>query len=223
MIKMKMKMLQKLIMLLLLFKVSGLTHAQSPKTSKSIFSSTFGIKGGVNLSNLYVNDVNSENSKLGFQLGFFVKAPIAPMFSIQPELIYSQKGSQVSYDNFFAKGKVSYNLHYIELPVMAVVNLSKNFNVHAGPYISYLAGVTVKNKANNGIYDFEREINRDNFETLDYGIAGGFGIDAKNVGVGLRYNYGLKEIGRERQVFGQPYSFSNAKNSVLQLYLVIGL
>jgi Outer membrane protein beta-barrel domain len=183
---------------------------------------SFGVKGGVNISNLYVDDVSDENSKFGFQAGFYAKAPITSMFAIQPELIYSQKGAQLAYDNLFAKGKASFNLHYVELPVMAVVNLGKNFNIHAGPYVSYLAGVTVKNKTNDGDTNFEDEISLDNFEKFNYGVAGGIGIEGKVVGLGLRYNYGLREIGKEKTVFGQPYRVSNAKNSVLQLFVTVG-
>ncbi len=220
----RMKVTVKSITLSLLFLTGTvLIYAQSPKTDKGVLSTTFGIKGGLNLTNLYVNDVNDENSKLGFQAGVFLKAPITGMFSIQPELIYSLKGSELTYDNLFATGKASFNLYYIELPVMAVINLGNNFNIHAGPYFSYLAGVTIKNKSTNSNYNFEREINKDNFEEFDYGVAGGIGFDAKKVGLGLRYSYGLKEVGKEKQVFGVPYSFNNGKNSVLQLYLTFGL
>ena len=164
-----------------------------------------------------------ENAKIGFQLGFFAKAPLSEFFSIQPELLYSLKGAQLEYDNLFAEGKASFNLHYIEVPVMAVFNVSENFNIHAGPYVAYLAGADVKNKTTDGDFDFEDEIDRDNFEKFDYGIAGGIGVDGPKVGFGLRYNYGLQKIGREKQVFGQTYSFSNAKNAVIQAYLTLGL
>jgi hypothetical protein len=206
------------IFLLILYGYS--VRAQSTETSGSSVKTIFGIKGGANLSNLYVDEINDENAKFGFQVGFFAKGAITENFAIQPELIYSQKGAELDYDNIFASSKTAIKLHYVELPVLAVINFGK-LNIHAGPYISYLAGVTVKNKSDNGD-DFEEEIDKDNFESFDYGLAGGLGIDGDGIGFGVRYNYGLKEIGKERTFFGQEYRFPGAKNSVLQAYLTFG-
>jgi hypothetical protein len=218
------KWVSSIVLLLFLSTQCLKVKAQTTESFLGFLNATFGVKGGINLSNLYVQNVSDENAKIGFQVGLFAKAPIAEHFSLQPELLYSLKGSHLEYNNTFAKGKVNYNLHYIELPVMAVFNIAKNFNVHAGPYIAYLAGVDVKNKTTTetGSYDFEKEINRDNFHKFDYGVAGGIGADGEKVGFGIRYNYGLKEIGKERQVFGQSYNFPKAKNSVVQAYLTLG-
>ncbi len=219
-----MKNFKSMLTLLVIATIVTAANAQSPATTTGKLQTTIGIKGGANLSNLYVNDVKDENAKIGFQAGLFVKAPITKFFSIQPELIYSQKGSQLEYNNLFATGTAKFNLHYVELPVMAVINLGNHFNLQAGPYIAYLAGVTTRNKGTSaGQYDFEKNVSRDNFETLDYGVAGGFGFDADKVGVGVRYNYGLQEVGKEQTVLGQPYRFNNGKNSVLQVYLTLGL
>ena len=216
-----MRFKRKAILLAMLVSVSSVAMSQSTTTKKDLVT-TFGVKGGANLSNLYVKDVNDENSKLGFQVGLFAKAPITSAFSIQPELIYTQKGTELEYNNLFANGKASFNLQYVELPIMGVINLTKNFNIQAGVYASYLAAVKVKNKATNGSYDFEREVNKANFQEFDFGLAGGVGFDADKVGLGLRYNYGLREVGKNKQVFGQNYNFNNGKNSVLQLYLTLG-
>ncbi len=208
---------------LLLLNIQSINAQTS--SEYGILNTSFGVKGGVNLSNLYVKDVTDENTKVGFQAGLFAKVPVAESFSIQPELIYSLKGAQLEYNNAFVKGKASFNLHYVELPILGVFNIAKNFNVHVGTYVAYLAGVNVKNKTENeaGTFNFEKEVNRENFQKFDYGLAGGLGIDTKNVGFGIRYNYGLQEIGKERQFFGQAYNFPRAKNSVIQAYLTLGI
>src|SRR5690349_11177041 len=74
--------------------------AQEPQTASEPAPTTkFGIKGGVNLTNLYVNDVKDENMKVGFNAGVFAKVPMSRVVSLQPELLYSQKGSKITYDN----------------------------------------------------------------------------------------------------------------------------
>lgn len=216
---MKRKFMKQSILMALSLLFAIFLKAQTIETKNGFLNSKFGVKLGLNVSNLYVKDVSSENTKLGFQVGFLAKTPVSTGFSIQTELIYSLKGAQLEYDNLFAKGKASFNLHYIELPILAVFNIGKNFNLHIGPYVSYLAGVNVKNKTENGSYDFNKEINKNNFESFDYGLAGGVGLDADNFGFGVRYNYGLNAIGKEKQVFGQTYRFPNAKNAVLQAYI----
>jgi len=186
---------------------------------------SIGVKGGATLTNLYVDDVSDENAKVGFTGGLFFKVPVSEFFSIQPEVLYSQKGSQIQYDNLFAKGTAKFNLHYVEVPVMAVINLGPAFNIHAGPYVGYLAGVGVTNKkAGSTDNNFEKDIDKDNFQKIDYGLAGGVGFNADKLGIGLRYNYGLREIGKDQQVLGATYNyFPNAKNAGLSLYVTVGL
>ena len=49
----------------------------------------FGVKGGVNLSNLYIDEVTDEKAKVGLHAGLWMKAPIGEFFAIQPELLWS--------------------------------------------------------------------------------------------------------------------------------------
>ncbi len=200
-----------------------MTEAQTTVTDNGSLFSSFGVKGGLNISNLYADDVDDRNAKAGFQLGFFAKAPITKNFSIQPELLYSQKGAQLQYDNAFTSGKASFNLHYLEMPVLGVFNLGRNFNVHGGVYISYLLGADVVNKASNEGFNFEDELKKENFESIDYGLVGGVGLDGRKIGVGVRYNYGLKPVGKERNFLGQTYRIPDAMNSTLQVYLSLAL
>jgi hypothetical protein len=190
---------------------------------ESSLSPKFGIKGGVNLTNLYVDDdVSDENMKVGFNAGFFAKLPVTRGFSIQPELLYSSKGAKETYDNFIlGEGEYRFNLNYIELPVLAVFNLAKNFNLHVGPYVSYLAGVNIKDlNKDEGTIDEVAELDADNFNRFDYGVAGGLGIDISNFTIGARYNYGLKEIGKSGSVSGEL--LKDSKNSAISLYIGIG-
>jgi hypothetical protein len=191
-------------------------------TGESSLSPKFGIKGGVNLTNMYVDDVSDENMKVGFNAGVFAKLPVARGFSIQPELLYTSKGAKETYDNFIlGEGEYRFNLNYIELPVLAVFNLTENFNLHVGPYVSYLAGVNIKDMNDDeGTIDEIAELDADNFNRFDYGVAGGLGIDISNFTIGARYNYGFKEIGKSGSVSGEL--LKNSKNSAISLYIGIG-
>src|SRR5688572_27595740 len=77
------------------------SFAQEQQTSaENSLAPKFGIKGGVNLTNMYVQDVSDENMKVGFNAGFFAKLPVTRGFSIQPELLYTSKGAKETYNNF---------------------------------------------------------------------------------------------------------------------------
>lgn len=190
-------------------------------TSESGLTPKIGIKGGLNLTNMYVSDISDENMKVGLNLGFFAKLPLTKGFSIQPELIYSNKGAKETYNNFIqGSGEYRFNLHYIELPVLAVINLGKNFNIHGGPYISYLAAANVKNLNDEDGIEGVDELDAENFNRIDYGVAAGFGIDIDKITLGARYNYGLREIGKSGSLSGEVTK--DSKNSAISLYIGIG-
>jgi hypothetical protein len=178
-------------------------------------AATFGIKAGINLSSLYVNDVKDQNVKGGLVGGFYAKLPIAPGLSLQPELLYLSKGAKVTYDNLLmGQGEYQFNLNYIELPLTLIVNVTKNFNINAGGYAAYLTSASIKNVKDGNMVGVTN-LTADNFNRLDYGLVGGVGIDVDNLGFGLRYNYGLKEVGQSGNLSGDLTK--NSKNSTLSI------
>lgn len=178
-----------------------------------------GLKGGVNFTNLYIGDledVDDENMKVGFNAGLYYRADINSGFAIQPEFLFTQKGTEVQYDGFLGgSGRYRFNLNYLEVPVLAVGKVG-NFNIHAGPYLGFLVGAKVKDVDDNGNINDVENLDRDDFNTLDTGIAAGFGLDFDTGTIGLRYNYGFQEIGKNEDA-GQ--ATENSKNSALQLFV----
>ena len=189
----------------------------------------FGIKGGINFSQLYVDQPNAEdeNINVSVNLGVFGKVPITSFLAIQPELLYTGVGSKVTYgssdfENLFGiePGEVRFNLNYIQVPVALAVNIGP-LNVHAGPYLAYLASANVKDMKKSDLNTNEfKELNRDNFNTFDYGAVIGVGFDVGNLTLGARYNYGLREVGKE----GLAGTLTNdSKNSAASIYIGFGL
>lgn len=181
----------------------------------------FGVKGGVNLSNLYVDEVTDEKAKVGLHAGLWMKAPLGELFAIQPELLWSSKGTRIGqYQNvpFTQDGQVRFNLNYIELPVLASLTLGP-VSIQAGPYVAYLFNANVKNLKEDLSTGSVLELDRKDFNALDYGLAGGLALDIKGFQLGARYNYGLSEIGKS-DIAGQVTK--NAKNSVAQVFIGVG-
>jgi hypothetical protein len=153
----------------------------------------------------------------------FSKIPVTGMLAIEPEIYFSSKGADVTYNNIFVNGTASFKLNYIELPMLIVLNFTDNFNIQAGPYVAYLISGNVKNKSYNDLFDFEKNITTEDFNRIDAGIAAGAGFDFGSVSIGIRYNYGLTKVGKEKTFLGTTYTFPDAKNSVLSLYASIPL
>jgi len=182
----------------------------------------FGIKGGINFTNLYAQDVDDSKMATGFNVGLFAKLPITNMVSLQPEIYYTAKGGEVTYKGAFAVGTVRFDLDYIEVPLLLVVNITERFNFHAGPYAAFLIRGKVNNESGVTLFNFE-DLDTGDFNTFEAGVAVGAGIDFKAVSFGARYNYGLTNVGKEREFFGTNYTFPDAKNGVINLYISLAL
>jgi hypothetical protein len=219
----RLKLMKAFLFLTLLFGSYELSQAQEQKTqSENSITPKFGVKVGANLANLYVDNVEDENMKVGLNVGLLAKIPLVRGLSIQPELLYTSKGAKLNYNNIlFGKGEYRYNLNYVELPVLAVINLAKNLNLNAGGYAAYLVSANVKDLNEDGTVTGIKEFNADNFNRVDYGLVGGFGLDVQNFTIGARYNYGLREVG-ESGSGGASKFLENSKNSVITLFIGVG-
>lgn len=184
-------------------------------------TASFGFKGGLNFSNLYTDQVDDNNVLTGLYAGLYAKFPIAKGIAIQPEISYTTKGAELVYNNAFANGTAKFNVNYIEVPVLLVMNITDNFNVHVGPYAAYM--VSGKTETDSNIFSSQNQLDTNDFNKFDAGIAGGLGVDLDALNFGVRYNYGLTNVGKERNYAGTDYTFPDAKNSVLSVYVGLRL
>jgi opacity protein-like surface antigen len=185
------------------------TFAQSTSTSTeaTIPSSSkikFGLKAGLNVSNLSNMDMKS---RAGFYGGVFVNIPVAKDFSVQPEVLYSAVGAKEK-----GGSNAKLELEYISVPVMFQYKALPNFYVEAGPQFSFLMDARLKN--NVGSLHL-----KDATRGFDFGIGLGAGYDfTKNIGVNVRYTAGLSDIVNKshRYLYGYDREGS-VKNGVFQV------
>jgi hypothetical protein len=169
------------------------------------------------VSNLYINDVDDENARYGFNIGFFGEVISSEAAALQLELLYSTKGSRAFYDEI-GEQEIKYNLNYLDLPILAVIKLGETAEIHLGGYASYLlqANISYEGDWANG----QDEIDRDRLHSFDYGLIGGVGFNFGSIQVGARYNYGLLKIADD----DLSESFiGDSKNSNAQVYIALNL
>lgn len=216
-----------LLSILCVFGLLALSTGQAMAQSNNP-GPRFGIKGGLNASQFYVDqpNVEDENMKIGFNFGIFTKVPITSFLALQTEALYTNVGSKVTYggsdlaDLFgIESGEVRFNLNYIQVPVALAVNLGP-LNIHAGPYVSYLLSANVRDWNMAEVSGTTvQELETSDFNRMDYGVVVGVGFDVQQFTIGARYNHGLREVGNSG-IAGNLTE--NSKNSVGQLYIGIG-
>ena len=68
----------------------GTLHAQDNNVNTE-----FGVKGGFNMSNLTKDDnVDDNNILYGFNAGLYATLPISDFVAIQPEILFTTKGTE---------------------------------------------------------------------------------------------------------------------------------
>lgn len=188
--------------------------------SSLTFAQQFGIKGGMNVASISKDGTLSDtSSKIGFNAGVFMNAPLAENFSIQPEVLYNDLGSKITYgqnDN----NSYSTNLGYISIPVMFQYNATPEFYLEAGPQFSFLVNANnkLKDGNNNILVNDWTKLAKDNLNTFDFGLGLGAGYYfTPQFGLTARYVAGMTKIGKDDNVYGQPYK--DSKNNVFQVGL----
>ena len=188
------------------------SHAQGPH---------FGIKGGLNMSNLYSTEVDDRNSRIGFNGGVFGRTTLDKSFGLQAELLYSTKGNKTHYEGFFGlvDQDVKFNLNYLELPVMAAFRFADNaVELQIGGYAAYLLSSDVITDGDLG--SGSDEIDSDKLKKADVGLVGGVAFNAGPAQLGARYEYGLSSISDSDEA---EFLLGDAKNSCFQVYIALGM
>jgi hypothetical protein len=172
-----------------------------------------GIKGGINLSTLYQPDapIDLGAFRSGYHAGAYIKANIFRWLAIQPEILYNTKGR---YGNM-----IRYEMEYVDIPVLAVVNFTRRFNIHIGPYGSYLTDGRVFQNIFNGQIIQDNDFNRRSFKQFDYGLAAGLAIEFHRLNLGLRYNYGARDVLNDIGFTTKSFHLKEGRNSLWQVYL----
>lgn len=164
---------------------------------------SLGLKGGVNMSNLYGDELNDENVKIGFNVGLMADYDLAYNMAIQSGLFFSTKGSKYSASYGSASVDVSVNPMYLQLPIHYAYKLDvtpgTRIVFHAGPYAAFGVGGKTKVKGSLGSETLEIDgadvFGDDNLlKPFDAGIGLGVGAEFGAILVDLGWDMGLVNI-----------------------------
>lgn len=139
----------------------------------------FGVKGGVNFTNMTSDGFEDNNSRTGFHLGVLAEIPVSDRFSVQPEVLYSTHGTEEEGSNYTNE----YKLDYIQVPVIAKFYLIDGLALEAGPSFNFL--VQEEYDFESGVLDIESDT--DYASTFEFGGA---------LGASYKFNNGFFLNGR---------------------------
>ena len=189
-----MKNTVKYLIIFFMFCLSVNTFAQA----------TFGVKAGLNLSNMLWEDNDYTYSdemnftmKPGFNFGPTMELPISEKISFETALLLSTLGAKAEFDNGEGTTKGSVNLLYLNLPLTAKIKFDvaglKLFGA-LGPYLGYGISGTFKTEGESDHDVKWGSGNDDDFKPFDAGAHFGAGIGIKAFEISLTYDLGLANI-----------------------------
>jgi hypothetical protein len=196
--------------------IIGMLFALSPVYA---FGIGVGVKGGLNFAYLYGEDVEPDGHiRKGFCAGVVFGLDILDLVTIQPEILYTQKGMLYKVDVYDAIDGLYLGtvdditiLDYAEVPVIIKVHIPLQgvvtLNVFAGPYVAY--NIVAKQNL-----ETISETDLEDIKSTDYGFVFGagfdFGLPIGTILVDGRYTLGLTPISE---------SNSEVRNGVISLTL----
>lgn len=185
-------------------------------------------KVGMNMSNISNMD---GDVKIGYNLGVGMEYAFTDMWSIQPSLLFSTKGTKSEATIEGYTDKVSFNPLYLELPIMFAARfaVSDNMNivVSAGPYLAYGVGGKAKyeysyeGESEEYEYDIfkdqkdeDGEVEEKGAKRFDAGLGVGVAWEINKFFVGVNGSFGLAKLGDVYDENDKKESMKNTNFSI---------
>jgi len=203
----------------------------------------FGVKGGINLANVWGEDTDPDGAlfigwddkkiKIGFAAGGYSTIVLTNWFALQPELLFTMQGTSYEYSeelpgySFWVKETLK--LGYIQLPVLLKFYIPMEGNVKinafAGPYVAYNVYAKARVQVEEtGFEDYDEieDIEDDwgwGVRKFDYGAVAGAGVDfiikGRQLTVDARYTIGFANIFQDLTGWPEDPVFRNGTISVM--------
>ncbi len=186
----------KIIVFVLLFAIVFESKSQT----------AFGLKAGINVTNLNVADAQGTyDSRTGYHAGFFLREKFNKV-AFQPELLlFTQNNTIKNYQGLY---NVTQQFTYLSVPLMFKFYPFWGLNMQVGPQFGFLVDGQRKTVSPFGT---STENIKDYYKKNDVSISAGLGYDFKfGLGLDVRYNIGVHDINNA----------SNGETAKSQVFLV---
>ena len=154
----------------------------------------FGLKAGVNYSNVYEaqGEEFQADPKLGLAAGAFIVIPIGKYLGIQPEVLYSQKGFKATGRILGGSYEFTRTTSFIDVPLLVSFKPSEFVTLLAGPQYSYLIKQSDVFANSSTSYLQEQEFENDNIRKNILCLTGGADLTLKHIVLGARVGWDIQ-------------------------------
>lgn len=148
----------------------------------------FGLDPGMAISrgNYQPDEGLDKRVYAGFDGGAFAEIGVCPKLKLQPEVNYSLIGVELN----DGEKEATIKFRYIDIALLAKLNVCKNFGVFAGPQVGFLTSAKRDSSFTNETIDL-----RNDFKDEDYGLV--VGAEYKftpHIFLSARYYHGLNNV-----------------------------
>ncbi|MGI4822180.1 MAG: porin family protein [Janthinobacterium lividum] len=161
----------------------------------------YGIKGGFNGATFSGTDSKGSEYKAGFAAGVFANFGITDQVSIQPEVLFSQKGASI--DDFQGTSGTTFKstLSYIDVPILARINTGqdgKGLFFEIGPQGSL--AVSNRDFIQTGGNKYNENTKTQDLNKVMIGYVGGIGYQiTSGLSLGVRYTGDFSQVYKDGQ------------------------
>lgn len=173
----------------------------------------YGVKGGLSFATFSGADSKGYNTQTGFVGGAYLKLNIARNLAIQPEVLFSQKGSSGSVRTLSTTIKRDFKIDYIEIPLLLRYTIATEGTatpfVYAGPSIGFITKAKVTFEA----LGESSTLNMANEKTSDFCVVFGGGVEldagSMDVFIDARFSVGTSAPFEDVEPFDESDVFVN--------------
>lgn len=151
-----------------------------------------GIKGGLNLADIYGSDSEGLDTRTALAGGALVMFQVSPTFAIQPEFLYTMKGSKGSEAGL----DLTLKLNYLEIPFLLKFLPPVSSATHPSVYIGPAVAFSLNSEAEAEYGGASGSVDIANTKSVDVGLVFGGDVEIPAGQNGLvlldiRYTLGL--------------------------------
>lgn len=172
--------------------MTNMSYSQE-KTTETINPFKFGLKAGLNYSNVY-NTSGEEfvaDPKFGLAAGGFLAIPIGAYLGVQPEILFSQKGFKGSGKILGSTYKFTRTTNFIDVPLFISFRPSEYFSLLVGPQYSYLIKQKDVFETGGSSIEQEQEFKNDNIRRNILCFAAGADFTLKQLVLSARVGWDI--------------------------------
>lgn len=155
-------------------------------------------KLGATFSTMNISNGNTLNggdlqSKTGLAIGVAFGIPLSDALSVQPELLFIQKG----YREAGGGSTANFGLNYLEVPLLLRYRIGEADELHffgyAGPYVGFGLGGNLKAKSGSISFDGKLKFGEepDNYNGNDFYLGGSDDVNRLDLGLNIGAGVGL--------------------------------